>query len=446
MIINARTRGLFVAILSGFVGRAITAFLPLIVMPAMLEHLGPVLFGTWLTAATLSTIATFLDFGIGNAATTRLSDAFGRDDMQSVRSILGEAYIALFVLTGTLLLFVAVGYFSIQRLNPGEFENGQVTVVAVVLSALFLSFPGGIIWRLQQSQHRFIAAQLAQMAPSLVTLCVSLWVIRVGFSPIATITVYALTNPLVLMVWSLVHFSRNATQRPDFQRIRWSSMRSLVELGGAFFVLSIFTLIGMNADNIILAAIAGSEVVAEYGVPARLGAVLMLIVGTVFMPLWPLFGAALAQNDRLWLAKTSRRMSFGGGFLILAFGLTMTAYSDFLFDIWMSRNFEDQKRILIGWTASATIIALTAPYNMILNASGMASKQLPPWIVFVSISVALKYFLLTGQTAWIAPWITTGVYAVTVLPVVAVLAMQRLKEIPLQQKSAPDFNLRKAEL
>ncbi|GAB1478806.1 hypothetical protein MASR2M74_13610 [Paracoccaceae bacterium] len=429
-VISTRTRTLIVAILSGFVGRVITALLPLVVMPAMLGHLGPVLFGTWLTAATLSTMAVFLDFGIGNATTTRLSEAFGLEDATAARRILGEAYAALLAISSGLLLIVALGgYVLVPLFGLDAVEISQVAVVSVVLAALFLSFPGGIIWRLQQARHHFVTAQLTQVTAPLATLGVSLWAIRAGFSPLAVVTVYALTNPVVLMLWTLGHFATHPDQRPDFRGLRWSSMRSLTGLGGAFFVLSIFTLIGMNADNVVIAAIAGAEVVAEYGVPAKLGGILMLIVGTVFMPLWPLFGGALARQDGAWLASTTRRMSLGGAAVVLAVGLGMTLFAVPLMEAWMHRAFAGQQMILLGWTAAATVIAVTAPYNMVLNASGMVRQQILPWVAFVVITIGAKYYFLSADSAWLAPWITAIVYAATVLPVMTVLAMRRLRQV-----------------
>ena len=428
-MISVRTRTLFVAILSGFVGRAITALLPLVVMPAMLGHLGPVLFGTWLTATTLSTMAVFLDFGIGNATTTRLSEAFGREDAAAVRCILGEAYAALLAISSGLLLIVALGHVLVPLFALGAVESSQVAVVSVVLAALFLSFPGAIIWRLQQARHHFVTAQLTQVTAPLATLGVTLWAVRAGFSPLAVVTVYALANPVVLMLWTLGHFATHPDQRPDFRGLRWSSMRSLTGLGGAFFVLSIFTLIGMNADNVVIVAIAGAEVVAEYGVPAKLGGILMLIVGTVFMPLWPLFGGALARQDGAWLASTTRRMSLGGAAVVLAVGLGMTLFADPLMEAWMHRPFAGQQMILLGWTAAATVIAATAPYNMVLNASGMVHQQILPWVAFVLITIGAKYLFLSADSAWLAPWITAIVYAATVLPVMTVLAMRRLRQV-----------------
>lgn len=424
---TARARRLAVAVVSGIAGRAVGLLAPMIVMGPMLRYLGPSLFGVWLTAVAVAAMASFLDFGIGNAALTRLSEAAGRDDPIATRRILGEAYVLLLSISSTALMAVAVGFALAPQVAPDVAASGHAAIVAVVLVALFLSFPAALIWRLLQARHAFVQAQLAQVIGPLLALPACLWGIRAGFSPTAVVALYTLPNAAVLTLWTLAHFVRHPSERPDFVGLRSDSVRGLMMLGGAFFSLSIFTLLGMNADNVIIAARVGTNAVAEYGVPAKLGGVLMLIVGTVFVPLWPLFGDALARNDRHWLKTTTIRMSLGGAAAVCAVGMSMTAFADPIMTVWMGRSFTDQHLILLGWTATATVIALTAPYNMVLNAAGLARAQIMPWAAFVLISIGAKTLLLTKITAWWAPWITAVVYAVTVTPRVISLASQRMK-------------------
>ena len=421
---TSRARRLIVAVFSGILGRAVVLVAPVVVMGPMLTHLGPSLFGMWLTALAVTAMASFLDFGIGNATLTRLADAFGRDDPAAVRRVLGEAYFLLGGISFVLLALVGLGVVLAPHVMPEAVASGQVALLAIVLVALFLSFPTLMIWRLLQAQHAFVQSQLAQIAGPLLALVACLVAIRAGAHPIAVVAFYALANTLVQLVWTVVYFLRNPSHRPQFVGLDRQSMRSMLALGGAFFVLSIFSLSGMNADNVIIAARAGAAVVAEYGVPAKLGSILMMIVGTVFMPLWPLFGDALARQDRAWLLTTTRRMSIGGAACVLAIGLGLTAFADPILSAWMGRGFADQKLILLGWTVATTVIAFTAPYNMVLNAAGLARPQILPWAAFVVVSIGAKAMLLTPETAWWAPWITAVIYAVAVSPWMIMMALK----------------------
>lgn len=430
-MINARTKTLFVAVISGLAGRAVALIAPLLVMGPMLDHLGPTLFGIWLTAVSLAALANFLDFGIGNAALTRFSEAFGRGQLDGARSLLGQAYVLLAGLAAGFIVVTIAGIELITVVLPGVFESqAQTAVVAIVLSALFLTFVTGLLVKMLQARQAYVHAQLVQISGPIAALSATLFAISAGFDPVIVVLHYTLASPLAQAAWSLVYFAARPEQRPTFDQLDRTSMRAWTGIGGAFLVVSILTAVGMNMDNMIIAARAGAEAVTNFGVPARLGSLLMLIVFTVFMPLWTLFGNALARGEREWLLHTAMKMSAGGALAVLIVGLTMVILADPIFLLWMGRSFPDQQLVLMGMVASATVIALTSPFNMILNAAGMARQQIMPWAGFVGLCLVAKALMVTPETTWWVPWITTAAYAVCVTPRILQLAFRRTKQIP----------------
>ena len=425
---DKRSKTLIVAVLSGLVGRAVALLAPLLVMGPMLNHLGPTLFGIWLTAVSLAGIANFLDFGIGNAALTKLSEAFGRDDLDGARSVLGQAYTLLAGLAAGFIVLTIAGTGLILLILPGVFESrAQAAAVAIVLCTLFLTFVTGLLVKLLQSRQAFVHAQLLQVVGPIVALAICLWAIAAGLEPVIVVLLYTLASPLTQAAWSVIYFITHPMRRPTFESLDRTSIRTLTDIGGAFFFVSILTAIGMNMDNLVIAGRAGADAVTNFGLPARLGSLLMLIVFTVFMPLWSLFGHALARGDRQWLLRTALKMSAGGAVAVLVVGLTLVALADPIMLFWMGRTFPDQQLVLLGMVASTTVIAITSPFNMILNAAGMAKQQILPWTGFVVLCLVAKSFLVTSETTWWVPWITTAAYAVFVTPRVLQLAFGKIR-------------------
>lgn len=424
---NGRTRNLIVAVVSGVVGRAVALVTPLLVMAPMLDHLGPALFGIWLTAVSVSAMAAFLDFGVGNASLTRLSEAFGQDDLTAARHLLGQAYALLTAISAVFVALVLAGLAAALALGPTDPAHAsRALVIAIVLTAMFLSFPAGLIVRLLQARQRYVHAQLVQLAGPLAALIATLAGIAADLRPAAVVALYALAAATVQMVWSAVYFLRNPEVRPIFAAFDRAVLRRLSGLGGAFFLVSIVTAIGMNLDNLVIAARAGAEAVAEFGVPARLGGLLLQIVFTLFMPLWSLFGDAMARGDRLWLRRTVLRMSALGASGVLVIGLALVVFADPIMRLWMGRTFADQQAVLLGMVASATVIAVTSPFNMVLNAAGLASPQILPWTAFVAVTLVAKLLFLSPGMVWLAPWITAVAYAVLIAPRMVVLALRRI--------------------
>lgn len=427
-MINVGTKALIVAVSSGLLGRAVALLAPLLVMRPMLDHLGSMLFGVWLTAVSLAALANFLDFGIGNAALTRLSEAFGRGDLSGARSLLGQAYMLLAGLSVGFVVLTITGTALIIVVLPGVFESQtQAAIVAIVFSALFLTFVTGMLIKLLQARQAFVHAQIVQIAGPITALLASLWAISASFDPVIVVLVYTLASPFTQAAWSAVYFTVRPEERPVFDKLDQTSIHAWTEIGGAFFVVSILTAVGMNMDNLIIVSQVGAEAVADFGVPARLGSLLMLIVFTVFMPLWTLFGNALARGNREWLWYTALKMSVGGALGVLIVGVTMVIMADPIFLLWMGRSFPDQQLVLMGMVASATMIAFTSPFNMILNAAGMARQQILPWTTFVAVCITAKTLLVAPDTTWWVPWITTTAYAVCITPRILHLAIAKAR-------------------
>lgn len=422
-----RTKTLITAVSFGLIGRGIAILSPLIVMEPMLTHLGAVLFGIWLTAISIAAMANFLDFGIGNAALTRLSEAFGRNDLATARSMLGQAYVLLTCLSGCLIFLTLITTLIAIYTIPETFETvEQAAVIAIVLCSLFLTFSSGLLVRLLQSRQSYVHAQLVQAAGPLSALVASLLGISLNLNPVSVIALYTIAAPATQAIWSIVFFAFKPELRPIFFGLDRSSICMLTSLGGAFFVVSILTAFGMNMDNLIIAARIGLEAVADFGVPAKLGALLMLIVFTVFMPLWSLFGDALANGDRQWLVSTALKMSAAGAVGVFLIGIGLVFFVDPIIQLWMGRTFPDQQLVLMGMVVLATLIAATSPFNMILNAAGMASQQILPWLTLVAISAIAKILLVTPKTIWWVPWITAVAYATCVTPRIIQLTIRRI--------------------
>jgi hypothetical protein len=167
--------------------------------------------------------------------------------------------------------------------------------------------------------------------------------------------------------------------------------------------------------------------VANFVPPMRLGAVLGLIVLQLFMPLWTFNGAALARGDTRWVVRTAAFMSVAGSSTVLVLGVLLTIASTEIMSAWMDRVFPDQYLILAGMTAYSTIVAFTSPYNMVLNAQGLARVQVAPWLAFVGLSFLIKCFVASSGAVWIIPAVSCACYGFALTPRISYVAKRSLR-------------------
>lgn len=424
-----RTLRLIKSILSGMLGRIVTLAAPFLVMPVMLRHLGDLHFGIWMTAIAMTSIAQFSDLGIGNGLLTRLSAAFGREDDASTRRDIASAYamltafaLILAAFAAGVLLAVSAGHIPICS----TIEPASLAIVAAAFGAFLAGIPAGVIQRVMYARQQVMLSNMWQIAGAICSVAVCWIAVFMHLPPWGAVLAYALPNVAMMLVSTLWYFSRYSNLRPRITEVAFESARALFSLGTRFLALSLITSVALNADNLIIAGNVGAQSVTEYAVPAKIGSLLGLVITTVFSPLWTANGEALARGDIQWVRMSTRRMVWIGTMSVGASGIALTATGNWIIQFWMNRAFPDQQLILGFLAGFSMIMAVTAPANMVLNASGRTGVQIAAWTLFTITSVALKIVFVAEGCLWVIPMISLAMYAICITPTMTVTARRIL--------------------
>lgn len=420
----AETGRLAKSAIYGIVGQIVALAGPLIMMPPMLNYLGEASFGLWVTCVSTTSILIILDLGTGNALTTTLSRAFSEDDLICARELIAGAlkiYIVIFFL-GT-----AVAGLCLSAMG-WHFEDDSYYYVGLpVFLFFFANFPVGIIYRIYHAKQRMLSYNLLLVTSVLVAATVSFMAIKVGAPYWLTVSLLSGLPVLIAFIALYFEISDSFELRILLNNLVTAETRGLLGLGSKFFVLSILTNIGMNSDILVISIALGQDAAANSAIPIKIGSVLLALVGFAFMPLWSMHADSLARDDHESVRKLSFLAGLLGSLVALVSGLLLVYCGDDIVRIWMGTTFPNQRNILISMTVLACIVAATAPYNMVLNAQGLAAIQILPWLAFVVISLLAKFMFLTPGGAWLAPAFSAAAYAVFVMPLMMYYAGRSLR-------------------
>lgn len=415
-------------IAGGFAGRIVILIAPFLVMPALLADFGERGFGIWSTAVSLTTMAAFLDFGMGNAVLTGLSKALATGTQGEARAVIVTGYLVLMAIAGALVSLLLVGIVPFASEILPSFGSQDLAILLAILLAFLLSIPVSLVQRLLFAQQKIAQANAWLIAGAALSVSLCLLAIQGGLSAGWVSFLYAIGTPAILLLATLVFFLRNPHLRPSLIDYDSTIARRTVGSGSAFFLLSILTSVGLNIDQLLISAMFGPEHVVNYAVPFRLASMLMMVVTILYIPLWPANAEAMARNDWAWVRRNNLRMSLLGTALVAALGLCLYAASDWIIMLWMTREFRGQSEVLAASALLAVVMSLTSPFNMVLNATGKVIQQIGVWLIFISASILAKVMVTNETQLWLFPGINSLAYLLLITVPIVFIALRAVRK------------------
>lgn len=435
---STRNRRLAGAMISGLVLRGFAALAPLLLVPMMLDALGPVLFGIWATLASITAILSFSDIGIGSSLLTALSHEYGLNNWERARIITASAYLTtmLAAVLGILVTLVITLSGGLGRVFATKDVETSLVSLAIVIP-FFLSIPAGLVVRIQfavqQGTRSNLWTALATLAP-----LPAVWLLAAQGASAVVLVLGAATSALGVQILNTVSFfalGLGKIFRPRWGSVSRAEMWSLVKLGSGFAFLTLLSAVSLNIDNVLISAVQGPLEVTGYAPVARLFASVILVITVVGIPLWAAVGEALARGDMDWVHSAVMKFAFGlaglagilGGFLVLVRVPLM--------QFWLDSSIPTPFPMFVGFATWMLLIAFAAPFFMVQNALGYLKPQFIGWLAFLLVSSILKIVALYRGELQLLPWVSSVCFLATVLPAAVVGYRNGLRGRPSQGAS-----------
>lgn len=439
-----RRRRLTAAYATGLVGRGFAVLAPLVIIPVLLQALGEENFGVWATVTSFTAMLVFADLGLGSGLLTKLSSAYGKDDLAHGRRLASDSYFAITVIAalGLALALAVVAWgdvatwLGVREANRPAAED----IIAVVACGFFVTMPLSLITRVQLGVQQAWQSNIWAAVGPLVSIPLAWGLAARNASP-AVVVAGAVAGPiLVLLANNVVFFLGlriGRSLRPRLGLVSWVGIRGLVGLGSAFAGLSILSNVALNVDNTLIAVVLGSAEVTVFAIAARLFRSIALLVSIVALPLWGANGEALARGDLAWVRRTTQGTAIGLGSLAALLAVGVVLFRERIVLAWVGPEVDTPLVLYSGFGAWLVLVAFVSPYFMVQNAAGLIQIQALGWAAYLVLSVGAKALVLPVVGTSAVPWITAIGYAVTVVPS-AILGFRRVmrRHEPVQARAA----------
>ncbi len=381
--------------------RVVTACLSLATIPVLVSRLGVVGYGIWEAMFALASLTAFCHGAISGTLVWRISEAYGRGDVQEIRRVARLGAGACWTL---ILILLPVAWLlrepAVQLLGvPTETRQLASEMFPVVAGLILLSGLSqtleGVVSGCQRTGLVNVIGAVAQTLNYSVVIVLAvlgwgLWSLVAGqavgfFSRLAGAWVAARLS------FGPVSLVPQLPSRNDLSIARYSGLLSLGSVAGA---------LRDQTDKVILASLASPAWVAYYGIAARLCALVMEIISFFYLPILTAVGALNAMGDwdgvRRLYSRLMATVSCATGLVVLV----VAGLADRLVVLWMGHPIP-QVTILL-WlliTGSASAAMLTGPGTAICRGCGRVGIE----TTYLAFNLVLNLILTVVLVLLIGP-------------------------------------------
>jgi len=393
---DERTRKAQLNIIYSFLIKGVSILTYLLLVPITLRFLNPVEYGIWLTLNSILMWVNTFDIGLGNGLRNKLTEAFAKDDHEKAKIYVSTTYTVLFfVMILLFILFFAINNF----LNWPSILNVKSALIPNIDSIVMMSFGlfcitfvlkliGNIYLALQKAALNNFLVMMGQL---LSLILIYLFSLNGKGGDLFTVAFIYSISPVIiyLLAYPFTFRGKYRYLFPNVKYYKREYIKSLMGLGGQFFLLQIAGLVIFSTSNLIITNRFGPQSVTVYNVAYRYFSVVPMLFSIVLTPIWSATTDAYVRKDFDWIKRSMKKVN---KLLVLTFvGLiAMTLLAPFVYRLWVGNAIQVPNNLSILMAIYTFILVLSLSYSFFLNGIGVLRLQ-----VWNTVAAALLFMPLT---------------------------------------------------
>jgi O-antigen/teichoic acid export membrane protein len=389
-------------ILASFVIRGLSIAISLVLVPLTIDYVNPVRYGIWLTLSSIIGWFSLFDIGLGNGLRNKLAEAIAKGEEETARIFVSTTYVGLCIIIGLLLLiFFCVNSFINWPaiLNTSADLTAELRLLALVVFSFFCI---RLIFQLLNSvltaNQEPAKASFFDLLGSLSSLIIIFILTKTTSGNLIYLGIALSFTPVLVLIlasfWLYTHkYSKYA---PSFRFIKLKEIKSLLSIGGIFFIIQIGALLLFQTSNIIIAQLFGPTEVTTYNVAYRLFGVLIMAFTIIMTPYWSAFTDAYTRNEWDWIKETFSKMQRFLLYLSISASILLIA-SPMIFRLWL----HDKVHVpfSLSFVLSLYVVAISWITLNCFFLNGISKIRLQLYLYIASILVNIPLAIVLGK--WI---------------------------------------------
>jgi O-antigen/teichoic acid export membrane protein len=373
-------------------------FVGLLLVPLTLNYVTPAEYGMWLTISSIVSWLSFFDIGLGNGLRNKLSEANAKKQYGDAKKYISTTYAAISVIAFFLLLIFYLIYKKINWQNILNIEDINNETLQLLFLMVVGSFCVQLIVRIINSiltalHHSALSGFITFLGQ--VGVLIGIFILKYFAEPNLFYLFIVLTIiPILVLLIATVLIFRKKLQylKPEFKFIRIKHLKSIFNIGGAFFIVQIGALVLFQTDNFIISNVLGPEAVTEFNIAFKLFSLTTMVTFIILTPYWSAYSDAWARQDFDWMRKNILIIR---KIWILLSVITVILYfaAPFLYNIWIGDTIKISSKVSFAMMIYSIVISFQASHNYIINGLGKIKLQMYLMLISAVLNIPLAFYL-----------------------------------------------------
>lgn len=409
--------------------RVVSIAISLMVVPATINYINPERYGIWLTLSGIIAWLSYFDFGFAHGFRNRFAEAVSKNDHILASKYVSTTYAVLAMIFTSLMIITSIAnkfinWSSILNVSPEL--NVELQAVFQILIVFFcINIVAEVFSTMLTASQRPAASTAIKTAGNLISLIAivtltyttegSLEYLAIAFSGIPC---------LLTIIISFIAFNNGRYKKyaPSLKHIDFKLTKSIIGMGGQFFLIMICMLLIFQFTNIIISRELGPESVTLYNVTYKIFHVVEMVAMIILAPIWSAYTDAYTRKDFAWMKHSAAKLEKMGLITFPALVL-LTIISPVVFRLWLGDEVETSIYVSTAIAFFTFCKIMGAIYMHQLNGTGKVRIQL---ITYVIIAVFAIPVMIYSCRQW-------GLVGIVIVPSIAFFAQFIICRIQLNR-------------
>lgn len=378
--------------------KVISILISLLIVPATINYVNPERYGIWLTLSSIIAWLSYFDFGFAHGFRNKFAEAIANGEHELARKYVSTAYAVLALLFTTLMIATSIANNYInwsEILNVDQALNIELRAVFQILIIFFcINIVADVFSTMLTASQRPAASTAIKTVGHFMSLIVILILTHTTEGNLEYLAMAFSGIPCLLMIIvSIFMFNKGRYKRyaPSFKQIDFSLTKSIIGMGGQFFLIMLCMLLIFQFTNIIISRELGPDSVTIYNVTYKIFSTIEMAIMIVLTPIWSSYTDAYTRKDFAWMKRCSAKLEKMGTVSFIALTV-LTITSPLIFKLWLG----DGVNISIWISTSMAFFVfckiMGAIYMYQINGTGKVRIQLITYCIIATFAIPLMIY------------------------------------------------------